>query len=92
MLHSVTDSQNLYGTREAHPMPVFYTPEAENSPSVQCGDGHVMDRDTALRVGRQNYSRWGCPYCLHSPGERQASMRAYEVGFADGRAVAGRQR
>lgn len=68
--------------------PAFYTHEAENAPTVQCHQGHVMDRSTALAVGRQIYARWGCPYCSFSSSERQISTRAYEVGFADGRAAA----
>lgn len=67
-------------------IPTFYTPEAENAPTVQCHGGHVMARETALRVGRQSHALWGCPYCLYSPEERQISARAYEIGFADGQA------
>lgn len=72
--------------------PAFYTHEAENAPTVQCHAGHLMARETALKVGRQIYATWGCPYCSFSDRERQVSMRAYEVGFADGQAAARGQR
>lgn len=69
-------------------IPTFYTAEAENASTVQCHKGHLMSRETALKVGRQIYATWGCPYCAFSNSERQVSMRAYEVGFADGKAAA----
>jgi hypothetical protein len=57
-------------------VPLFYSPEAENAITVRCHQGHVMSRETALAVGRQIYATWGCPYCVFTREERQASMRA----------------
>jgi hypothetical protein len=83
------EAQRRHATAD---VPAFYTPGAEDATTVQCCQGHVMARETALKVGRQSYARWGCPYCLWSGRERDISMRAYEVGFADGQAAAREQR
>lgn len=47
----------------ANDAPLFYTVEAETATVVQCREGHLMSRDTALDVGRQNHTTWACPYC-----------------------------
>jgi CRISPR/Cas system endoribonuclease Cas6 (RAMP superfamily) len=72
--------------------PAFYTPEAESASTVQCHEGHAVSRRVARAVGRQIYATYGCPYCTWTSEERQLSMRAYEVGFADGKAEAEGQR
>lgn len=53
----------------------LHTPQAEDTPVVQCSYGHLMLLETAQETGRRNHTRLGCPYCLHPPSDRQAFLR-----------------
>lgn len=56
-----------------HSEPVWGTPESRTADVVQCNMGeHIALRTTFEAVD-------GCPYCLHTPGERIAAVNAVEA-------------
>ena len=52
--------------------PLWGSTEARTAEVVRCTEGHIAARQTFEDVG-------GCPYCLHTPGERQAALNAREA-------------
>lgn len=52
--------------------PLWDTLEARTAEIVSCGQGHMAARTTFEDVD-------GCPYCIHTPGERQAALRAVDA-------------
>lgn len=52
--------------------PKWGTPEAKTADIIACRNGHIAARETFEDVD-------GCPYCVHTPGERQAALSAMEA-------------
>ncbi|KJS58289.1 hypothetical protein VM95_34275 [Streptomyces rubellomurinus] len=52
--------------------PLFWSVEGRKVEVVRCHLGHLALRETFENVG-------GCPYCMHTPGERLAAVRALKA-------------
>lgn len=54
--------------------PVWGSPEARTADVIRCWaeEPHIASRETFEDVG-------GCPYCLHTPEERQAALKARDA-------------
>lgn len=53
-------------------IPLFWSVEGRRAEIVRCHLGHLGARETFEELG-------GCPYCMYTPGERVAALRAKQA-------------
>lgn len=53
-------------------IPLFGSVEGRRAEIVRCSFGHLGARETFEELG-------GCPYCMYTPGERVAALRAKQA-------------
>lgn len=59
-------------TNGADSIPLFWSEQGRTAEIVRCHLGHLGFRETFETVG-------GCPYCMHTSGERIAALRAKQA-------------